>query len=531
MKQAKARNGKRELQRLRSIGRANSSSNSAMGSANADDLPWGTQPPGQPSYATVKEAVERQCFKILQGEQWGYLLYKDSELEMWQEANVLRSFKNWYYWEEDYDGTIIRKPFVRRWIEDPGVLTVMRVVMDPSLQPGLVQNNKCGHPGLEYNTWSGIKAAYDPPVDMDDPEIKEILQAIRGHYLLMANHDHAVADFLELWDAWLVQRPHIKTQVALLFYGPQGCGKNRLLIWKAKHLFGSKIAGSTANMTNSLFGNHSSDYLRCLFYVIDELKDAHKHYDSLKALISEDQSNVNPKFKKEGNTTNYFNLAMTTNNENPMQIDGDDRRMAVFGCSGDRVGDVDYFKELHRLVIDNPKAPRAYYQKLIQTPINHIVGNLQAYIPKTEILERTKAMCLKPQHSFLSAVANTGLPSLPGATVDGVGVVLTKVHPNELYRDFQIYASQGGFGAVCAYNVFAMCVCKVLTFAAPEGKTDKREIGIVKDRKDGGPTYHLSSERLKTGLRKLRSYDPDAELPFTVQPWTYDRQLALRKMD
>lgn len=146
------------------------------------------------------------------------------------------------------------------------------------------------------------------------------------------------------WMAHGVQRPWRKIKVALVFRGPQGCGKS--MLWD---FYGTLIIGSKnypyCNEIDKIIGKFNSLAANKLLICLDEAGNyggAFKMNDRIKSLITQETTCMELKGQDPTSVQDKSNIVFTTNNAWPVKREADYRRYFCQECSGAKVGDKKY---------------------------------------------------------------------------------------------------------------------------------------------------------------------------------------------
>jgi hypothetical protein len=222
------------------------------------------------------------------------------------------------------------------------------------------------------------------------------------------NADHAgwVLD----WMANIVQRPHLKTGVAILLYGQEGCGKGIIFEWFRMRVLGEYHTFQTPSPEIDLFGRFASGATGKVLIQIDECKSLYDHHDQLKNIITNNTIRVEEKNKDVYTLPNLCNLVFTTNNADCIRINPRERRMVLFKCADVYKGNFEYFKGLSTHLYDKPETAICFFEFLKQREIGPVSRNFQMDRPKTDFYKQTQALSIPPHMRFVSAIIgqNTG---------------------------------------------------------------------------------------------------------------------------
>lgn len=272
------------------------------------------------------------------------------------------------------DNKIHTFSFIGEWLNDPDKFIIDKIIFDPSLPFGIINN--C------FNTFKGLRGSiYDLPINPINRE--NILQRFQELILINSSKNPIYYLYHINWLALLIQFPYIIPLVAIILINTkQGSGKDT-----EGNFIGSKVIGdcyfkNIVDIENELLDKHSIIKKECLFMKLEEANGFvnRKHNDIIKNLITGTESNVNEKNIKQYKIKTYPHIIATTNNPVPFKVEEDDRRFCIFYTSSDRVGDTQWWKETHRL-FDLPEAGAVVYQYLSSIDISNFDPS---DFPKTE---------------------------------------------------------------------------------------------------------------------------------------------------
>jgi hypothetical protein len=178
-----------------------------------------------------------------------------------------------------------------------------------------------------FNLFNGFK--------LDDKFTDEIIDEEQSTFLqLIKKHCQApeIYEFVKCWIAHMIQKPHMKTNIAIILYSALGgVGKN-CIIDGIKKLLGNKYCGFVSNI-KELGKNFNSDLCSKLFIYSDEVCSKAQEMANI---IKDNVTRSEVKLEKKGfdpiymdDTTNYM---FTTNNENSFKVDNQDRRLMFIRC-------------------------------------------------------------------------------------------------------------------------------------------------------------------------------------------------------
>jgi hypothetical protein len=311
-----------------------------------------TEPAESDSYEVVKARHERHCARVLSPE--GYievlpLLFGGNQGTHFRRpfhwstrAHAVRKrYQALCFYERGRDGQLRRHSFIGRWLRDKAIRTLDAVVCDP--RGGLPRT---------LNTFRGFRAASLPP--LDDGAAWALVEPIWAHILeVLIPFNQPALDIVLDWFAHLLQRPAVRTRLALVMRGGYGCGNDFLATWHAEHIMGPLYS-------EVVFRPAETRRVADSIMVISRLQGALKsNLDALKDLA------VRYDCRRRGRVEeNYSNVYVTTESNRFVRMAEAHREFLAFQCSDAHQGDPAYFASLmHHLL--RPEVMRAWYQTLM----------------------------------------------------------------------------------------------------------------------------------------------------------------------
>jgi putative DNA primase/helicase len=197
----------------------------------------------------------------------------------------------------------------------------------------------------KFNLFLGFKYD-DNKIKFDINKINHFLNHIK---FICSNNDEVYKYFIS-WMAHIIQKPEIKTKVALVLYSIiEGVGKNIIF-----DIFGELLNGYNAKFTNTeaIGEKFNSDLMGKLFVIGDEVKGRKTDImNELKDIITRLEENIELKGKDKFKIHDYKNYAFTTNNENIFKISSSDRRFMLIECPEVKK-DNEYYKLLFDMILE-----------------------------------------------------------------------------------------------------------------------------------------------------------------------------------
>jgi len=237
-----------------------------------------------------------------------------------------------------------------------------------------------------YNLWKPfpiLKTTLYPKADTS--KIYEFMK------MLLRECDEYVLN----WLAHIVQKPARKTEVCILLYGAQGCGKSTVGEYMLRKIIGLDKMIITSK-TDKMFGRFVNTQGK-LLAVLNEAsgKDTFNICDILKDAITCSTTEQEKKGIDVVSVTDYTNYIFTTNNINSVKIPEDDRRFMPIEVNEQHKNDKVYFKALYD-ILDNDVIMRKFYEELKRRKLEDF--NLVIDRPETELMKDMRSMnrnCIK----------------------------------------------------------------------------------------------------------------------------------------
>ena len=331
------------------------------------------------SYFKDKEDFEKTHLKITHPSIYLSMM-DDDTFDIQCEAKITSSYRHLKSTIQDDKGKQQKVSFINRWINDEHIRLYRKLVFVPS---------PLEYDKRDYNTWRDFhqeKVSLPPNFDVNtNIHVKKYKEFI---YNLFGGAEESV-NFFIAWCANIIQPPAKRSCVCLVLYSlEEGAGKN--MITKTLEMcLGEIYVNYTSDVSNQLFGKHSSAEMNKLFIVLNEVKgkDTYSNTDLFKTRITDDKREVELKGKDTIQINNYCSYITNTNNLNSVNAGDKDRRFCVLDCNNSRISDKMYFKDYEGTVNKNPEAIRCIYEYLKTFDIEKIVPD---YIfsdarPKTDL--------------------------------------------------------------------------------------------------------------------------------------------------
>lgn len=113
----------------------------------------------------------------------------------------------------------------------------------------------------------------------------------------------------------------------------------------------------------------------------------------MKSLITRMEQRVEQKYMDATTMDDYNNYVLLTNYVSPIKVDGSNRRIIIYNCSNNVIGNTEYFEELRKYLYDKKNIGYIYNYLLKYNLKNFKPG----IVPETENTNDLK----KTQHLIL----------------------------------------------------------------------------------------------------------------------------------
>jgi hypothetical protein len=328
------------------------------------------------TYENIKKEIDEYVFKCLNP--LGFIVVNQHQDEIDQVPYFLQDqseltfrFAEKQYIEKNKKGENESKDFIKKWLKDKNKKTYNSLTFKP-YELSTELNTK------HFNLFNGYRAS-KIPVYKDYECIKPILEHIK---IVLANNREYVYDYLIQYFANIMQNAKKKTGVFIVFKGKQGCGKNTIIDLIDNGIIG-EYSVSCSNPEKVFFGTFNSLLANKVLAVANEMgNDMRPCMDRIKDTCVAPTINIEKKCKDPTIFDNYMNCIGTTNNDFPLQITEDDRRLVWLNCCDSMVGNTEYFNNLNNLVQDDYVISSLYHYLLEE--VNITIKNFQIERPKTE---------------------------------------------------------------------------------------------------------------------------------------------------
>ena len=374
------------------------------------------------------------------------------------------------------------KHFIHEWLHDETHRTFTNLTIDPS--------NRCPS---AFSLWRGYLCDNLPllPSMSPDDAMEPIIQHI-SDVITDGNQEHT--EWVLDWLAHIVQRPEKKTEVCIVLYGSQGCGKGIIFEFLRRRVLGPKHTYQTPNPKVNLFGQFANGLLGKVLIQVDEAKEMYKDADMLKNCLTNDTINVEPKGKDSETHLNIANLVITTNNPDACKVESSDRRMCLFECSDVHRMEIPYIQALVKHFYHTPGVPEGVFHYLKNRRLPADI-NFQCTIPDTRYRAQAQEQSITDTNMFLSAILNSKFRTDPITMQTNS---LKRFGATELWEMYRKWCDTNSV-SLCKQSVWAQNMMRVGS--------------AVKKVKSNNQYYEINLDRLEDYLISNKQYSESATLP------------------
>lgn len=327
-------------------------------------------------YSVQKEYFERFHFKVLnpycfiRDDTAGIFFIKPSCLSAYSDINTDAPYK-----EKPFFG------FISEWTHDRSIRYYDSVNYYPD-------QNDC--PEWIYNMWKPFPILKIPSKSVDTSFIHNFIRTVIGNT--------EVVEYIYNWFAHILQFPSRKTEVCLLLFGNQGCGKSSIAEYLMREILGADKMLITSKVDKA-FGRFVNTQGK-LLAVLNEAngKETFNISDILKDAITCGQTEQEKKGIDAVSVIDYTNYIFTTNNLNSVKIPKDDRRFMPITLNDTYLKNAPFFDKLYSLFNDK-EVMRTFYDELMSRDIK--LFNPSRDRIETEIMIDMKSMNMDPVEQFI----------------------------------------------------------------------------------------------------------------------------------
>eukprot|EP00798_Chlamydomonas_sp_ICE-L_P031717 gene31717-biopygen6570 len=347
------------------------------------------------SYDEVKHNWEKSAFKIIN--QVVYVRIDGQGIRhVTSEKTLQEAFRHLGYVDitlRDSGSVSVSRtqPFIPRWIKD----TSIRKYDDMKLMPPPIEVG-----GNVYNIWNGFEverdmSSHDDSVMADHPSVEVFIEFLHT----LCGNNQECTDYILNWIAQIFQQPAQKTGVAILLKGEEGVGKDRATDL-LRAMVGADKFLQTATPANTLYGRFNRQREGRFLIVVNE-SNGHDNFaanDVIKDMITCDQFECESKGVNAYTMQCFSRFIFTTNNDNCLRVNPDNRRYVIIETSSVLKGNTEYFNHLSGL-IDDAESRVAFYKFLMARDIKGVEWIRSR--PATTYMSQMVSMNLPYEHQFI----------------------------------------------------------------------------------------------------------------------------------
>lgn len=239
-----------------------------------------------------------------------------------------------------------------------------------------------------YNCWQGF--AVEPVAGANIKIIKDHIE------LIICGGNRQLIEYFYNWLAYTFQYPDRQAGSALVLRGGKGTGKGSIGHFIRKIWGQHGIHISNFNHLVGKFNGHLTDV--CFLFADEAFYSGDKQHEGvLKALITEPTVMIERKGLDSIPHQNYLKVFMVTNNDYAVPASKDERRYCVFDVTSDRIGDNNYFDDLHAACTD-----RSVQAAFLHEMLNRDITNFHpGTIPESQGLKHQRLASLSSVGKWL----------------------------------------------------------------------------------------------------------------------------------
>lgn len=253
---------------------------------------------------------------------------------------IKNSCEHMIYKKPNKDGLLIDTNFINDWlVNNPKIRSYDDIGVYPN--PSICPKN-------HFNMWRPFEMEYVTEYTHQDDELNFIL----NHIKILCGNDEILYNYFIKWIAQLIQYPETKT-ICPTFISNEGGGKGTLMYLLKKMLGGCKVF-ETTNPSRDIWGDFNGRMANTFLINLNELskKETQDSENKIKGLITDPELTINNKGMNQYEIQSYHRFIITTNNEEPINTNKDDRRKFIIRCSDELIGNKDYFNKIYKILED-----------------------------------------------------------------------------------------------------------------------------------------------------------------------------------
>ena len=372
------------------------------------------------------------------------------------QEELLKIYKN----HGDIHLTTMKKPrkFIDMWLDDKFIKTFDKMVFCPN--PNDPEFNKSN----VLNSFNGLEISnhiYDD-LPKTQEERKEFCKDIFNYINILSNNDSENIIFITNYISAILSKPWKKTGVYPLFKGENtGLGKTSLF-YLLRAIIGKKYCLQSSSLEDEIFGKHSMGRKDKLLILLDELeyKETMKYTEKMKTAITSDTMTIEPKGINSFEYDSYENYLGASNNEIPIELTKQNRRVRIMDTDYCNYGSSDekkiFFDNLYSIIGDKDKEPnykilRCFYEYMLNHDSKNY--NFEANVNS----ESTLNIARKP---IVDEFLNDYLYILYNKNNNFYNEEELVIKANEIYKDFITFCERMHFHNIMSGAIFGSKIKK-----------------------------------------------------------------------
>jgi len=334
-------------------------------------------------FKNMCDEFEKKHFKVLKDAV--YVKEENDKAIIYNETTIRQVYRHMSY-RKLVKWAVVKSSFINDWIEEnDNIRKVDEIGFYP---PPLI----C--PPNHYNLWKPYKYS----LITEYVNKKEEVEFILNHFKIMCNNDEKMYKYLLRWVSHLLKYPAQKT-TCLVFIGKQGVGKTTIPL-TLKKLIGKEKYIEATNPSRDIWGTFNELLMPPTMLVnLSELskRDTINSMEQIKGLVKDTHMNISGKNKPTLSMDCFHRFIITTNHNEPIKIEEDERSIVFIDSSSEKKGNSEYFDKYYKYLEDED-VMKSLYEYFISIDCE---GFKNEELPKTEYGEEVKRSNKHPIILFL----------------------------------------------------------------------------------------------------------------------------------
>ena len=348
----------------------------------------------------------------------------------------------------------IQKPFIDEWFG----YDKMRHYDDVGMYPTGLQ---C--PDNHYNLWKD----FDMELITEYKETPDAVKLFLNHIKILCGNDDIVADYIIKWIAQMIQYPAIKTMCPT-FISKEGSGKGTLIQLISKMLGNEKVF-ETTKPSRDVWGDFNGLMGNAFLVNLNELskKETVQSEGEIKGLITDPTLQINNKGISQYRIQSFHRFMITTNNEDPIKTQNDDRRNMIVKSSDELKGNREYFDKVYELLKD-VNVIKSCYEYFKSIPNMDKFNNIP--IPRVEYHNELKKLYRSPVEDWLYQLTEKNHDTKE----------ITEILGSELFSMFKTWCKDNSMEYVMKIQSFGLKMKNLNINGIEKGRhTNKGELKLL----------------------------------------------------